>query len=228
MRTLLLRRTPPRHFTDDQRRILERLWNVNVARGRGTRLSIRAFARENAIPYPTLRRELLRGMAGGPLFDGIKKEWFYPEYSAERAGADAGDRNAQKGTGMRFTNKLAEGMDGPPRVSSVYCHIDRGDIGVLRGQTPYHPSGRRKRKTYLLKKSDRRGILHFKDWEVLFWDNQSFGKHSRKRPIESFNLPAAPYTATYLTPTGLVKPRLSKPSRLFNIIQSQFKKECVG
>jgi IS30 family transposase len=158
-----------RHFTEEQRMTLERLWNGNVKRGRHTRLSIRAFAAANGCPYPTLRRELLRGMAGSPFFDGIRKGWFLPEYSAERAQADADGRNAQKGAGMKFTNRhaeafrrhivdlgkspaharhdmLAEGFASLPCVRSVYNHIDHGDIGVLRGQTPYHPTGERKRK----------------------------------------------------------------------------------
>ena len=169
MRKLTLHRTPLRHFTQEQRIILEQRWNVNANRGRVTRLSIRGFAREHGYPYATIRRELRRGMAGAPLLDGVRGEWFLPEYSAARAQADADDRNAQKGTAQRFTNRVAEafrhqivdlgkspaharhallaqGYVNLPSVSSVYNHIDHGDIGIERGQTPYHPGEKRKRK----------------------------------------------------------------------------------
>jgi IS30 family transposase len=169
MRKLLLHRIPMRHFTGEQRVILERLWNVNVNKGHDTRLTIRGFAGEHAVPYPTLRRELERGMPGKVFFDKLKGEWFYPEYSAAKAQADTVDKNARKGAPMRFTATLAkafrhhipglkkspaharhdiaaEGHARVPCVSSVYYHIDHGDIGVLRGQTPYRPSAERKCK----------------------------------------------------------------------------------
>ncbi|MCL1887676.1 MAG: IS30 family transposase [Kiritimatiellaeota bacterium] len=149
--------------------ILQTLWNDNANRGAETQRSIHAFAEENGMPYATLRRELLRGMDGKTFFDKIKKKWFYPEYSAEKAQADADEKNAQKGTPQRFTNKIAkalrhhivelgkspaharhdlivEGYENLPCLSSIYNHIEHGDIGILRGQTPYHPKGKRKRK----------------------------------------------------------------------------------
>ena len=57
-----------------------RLWNGNTKRGRDTRRSIRAFAKENGCPYPTLRRELRRGMEGKPFRDNIRRKYFYPEF----------------------------------------------------------------------------------------------------------------------------------------------------
>jgi IS30 family transposase len=164
-----LHHPPKQHFTEEQRMILQRLWNDNANRGRETQRSIRAFAHANGCPYATIRRELLRGMDGTPFFDEIKRKWFYPEYNAEKAQADAADKNAQKGTPQRFTNTLAkafrhhvvelgkspaharhdliaEGHEKLPCLSSVYYHIDHGDIGILRGQTPYHPAEKRKRK----------------------------------------------------------------------------------
>jgi IS30 family transposase len=157
------------HFTQEQRMILQSLWNGNAKRGRATRLSARAFAEEHGIPHPTLLRELGRGMDGKIFYDRIRREWFYPEYSAAKAQADAADKAAQQGAGMKFTNRLAEafrhqiidlkkspaharhsllaaGHAYLPCVRSVYNHIDRGDIGILRGQTPYRPTGERKRK----------------------------------------------------------------------------------
>lgn len=47
--------------------------------------------------YTTLSRELRKGMAGPPFFDKIKHEWFYPEYSAERAECITRSRAANKG-----------------------------------------------------------------------------------------------------------------------------------
>jgi IS30 family transposase len=159
-----------RHFSEEQRMTLEILWNVNANRGRDTRLSVHAFAREHGFPYATMRRELRRGMEGETLLDRRKGEWFYPERSATRAQADADDRNARKGTGMAFTNVLAaafrrhipdlgkspaharhdivaEGLHARvPCAGSVRNHIEHGDIGVLRGQTPRRPSAKRKRK----------------------------------------------------------------------------------
>jgi IS30 family transposase len=169
MRKLILRHLPRRHFTEEMRMILEREWNDNIKRGRGTRLSMRAFAKGVGIPYPTLRRELARGMEGGIFFNNIRREWFYPGYSAAKAQDDADHNNAQKGAGMKFTNTLAEafrrqivtlgkspaharrdllaeGRKNLPCVRSVYNHIEHGDIGVQRGQTPYHPRGKRKRR----------------------------------------------------------------------------------
>ena len=74
MRKLRLHHVPKQHFNEEQRIILQHLWNDNANRGRGTRLSIHAFAEKNGCPYATLQRELKRGMEGGVFFDGIKKQ----------------------------------------------------------------------------------------------------------------------------------------------------------
>ena len=169
MKNLKLHHSPCQHFTDEKRMILQRLWNVNVARGKTSRLSIRAFARLHGVPYATMRRELLRGMAGKPFFDKIRREWFLPEYDASKACSDACAKNANKGAPMRFTNRHAEALQHQivelgkspaharhclvargyadlPCVRSIYNHIDHGDIGILRGQTPYRPGPKRKRR----------------------------------------------------------------------------------
>ena len=39
---------------------------------------------------------------------------------------------------------IKEGHAGVPCLRSIHHHIDRGDIGVLRGQTPYRPGPLRK------------------------------------------------------------------------------------
>ena len=169
MRKLNLNHKPKQHFNEQQRMILQQRWNDNANRGRETKMSIRAFAKDNGCPYPTIRRELIRGMEGKPFWDKIKEQWFYPEYSAEKAQADAAEKNAQKGTAQRFTNQHAkalrhhivelgkspeharhdlikEGHINLPCVSSIYYHIDHGDIGILRGQTPYQPGKKRKKR----------------------------------------------------------------------------------
>jgi IS30 family transposase len=162
MRTLALHHAPMKHLTEEQRSILQHLWNVNVKQGRDTRLSMRKFAKQHGLSYATTQRELNRGMEGKTFYDKIKNEWFYPEYCACKAQADAADKNANKGTGMKITNqhanafqhhvielkkspaharhdRIAEGHKNVPCTSTFYNHIDHGDIGVLRGQTPYHP-----------------------------------------------------------------------------------------
>jgi len=169
MRNPILRHVPGKHFTQEKRMILETLWNVNVQKGRDTRLGVRAFAEAHGIPHTTLLNELKRGMEGEIFFDKIKRGWFYPEYSADKAQADADWKNAQKGTAQKFTNHVAEafrhqivdlkkspaharhdllaqGLANLPCVSSVYNHIDHGDIGIQRGQTPYRPGRKRKRR----------------------------------------------------------------------------------
>jgi len=168
VKKLKLHHAPNRHFTEEDRIILQRLWNVNANLGRESRLGIRAFAQRHGVPYETMRRELKRGMEGKPFFDKIKREWFYPEYSAGEAQSDAAWKNAQKGTAQRITNHIAvalrrhivelkkspehalhdmsaEGFASLPCARTVYNHIDHGDIGVLRGQTPYRPGAKRKR-----------------------------------------------------------------------------------
>ena len=88
----------------------------------------------------------------------------YREYSEHIAQDNicAGAQN--KGRGMRFTNVLAqllaikikterkspaharkellaEGIPYVPAVSTIYAHINRGDIGILHGETLTTPSG---------------------------------------------------------------------------------------
>ena len=193
-----LHKAPMKHFRDEQRSVLQRLWNVNANRGADTRLSIREFARQHGLPYETVRRELRRGMEGKPLFDKIKKQWFYPEYDAAAAQADAADKNAQKGTGMRVTNQhakafahhvlelhkspaharhdmIAEGLQNVPCLSSFYYHIDHGDIGVLHGQTPYHPGKKRTRRPPVQRARKCPGNLSIEDRPASVADREEFG-----------------------------------------------------
>ena len=198
MRTLRLYHAPMKHITEQQRSILQTLWNVNVNKGKDTRLSLRAFAKQHALPYETLRRELNRAMEGEISFDKNKGEWFYPEYRAEKAQQDANEKNAQKGTGQRITNQHAkafqhhvlilkkspdharhdmvkEGHKNVPCLSTFYNHIDHGDIGVLRGQTPYHPSEKRKRRQPVQKAKKCPGNLSIEDRPAQAEDRTEFG-----------------------------------------------------
>jgi IS30 family transposase len=140
-------------------------YNCNLRRPAFQRRSLRELAVRIGLPYGTLHREIRRGLARQPALHHDKE---YREYS-EHVAQDkicAGAQN--KGRGMRFTNVLAtllvikvkderkspaharkdllaEGMPFVPSVSSIYAHIDHGDIGILHGETPYHPKRRAKR-----------------------------------------------------------------------------------
>jgi hypothetical protein len=76
------------------------------------------------------------------------------------------------------------------------------DVAVLCDLLTGNPSPAR--KVRLLKKGDEWGVLHFKEWKVLFLNNQSFEMQKRERTMKVFGKMSPPYTATYLTPTGLV------------------------
>jgi IS30 family transposase len=198
MKTLRLHHAPMKHFTPEQRSILQRLWNVNANRGKDTRLSMRAFAQQHGMSYETTRRELHRGMEGKIFRDKIKNEYFYPEYCASKAQAHAADKNANKGTGMKITNQHAnafqrhvlelkkspaharhdmikEGHKNVPCTSTFYNHIDHADIGVLRGQTPYHPGQKRKRKQPVHKARKCPGNLSIEDRPPQVGDRTEFG-----------------------------------------------------
>ena len=200
MRKLKLHHVPMKHFREEQRRILQHLWNDNANRGRNTRLSLRAFAKQNGIPHATLLRELKRGMKGKIIFDEIKKQYFYPEYDAENAQANAHNKNAQKGTGMKFTiqhakalqhhilklkkspaharhDMIKEGHTNLPCLRAIYHHIDHGDIGILRGQTPYHPGTKRKPRPPVQRAKKCHNNLSIEDRPAQASQRQEFGHY---------------------------------------------------
>jgi transposase, IS30 family len=141
-------------------------FNRNLRLPESQRLSIRELATQIGLPYGTLHREIRRGLVRQPALHKDKEYREYSEHIAQdniRAGAQ------NKGRGMRFTNVLAallaikvkderkspaharkelvaEGMPFVPAVSTIYAHIDHGDIGILHGETPYHPKRRAKRR----------------------------------------------------------------------------------
>ena len=139
-------------------------YNRNLRLPACKRLSLRQLAIQIGLPYPTLHREIQVGRVAQPILHKGREYWEYSEHIAQdhiRAGAQ------NKGRGMRFTNvmagllavKIKEELKSPaharrelmaegfayfPSVSCIYCHIDHGDIGILHGETPYHPKRRRK------------------------------------------------------------------------------------
>ena len=159
-----IRRDEGLHLTDRQREILGTAWNQYV--NRCARISLRHFARVHDIPFATWQRELRRGAASPIVRHGNR--WTYPEYDVDRARASINEGRGNMGAPMKLTVGMAilfrhaalklrrspydarmmirEAMpDGEVPCLKTSCnHIEAGDIGVFRGQTPYHP-GRRRR-----------------------------------------------------------------------------------
>jgi len=142
------------------------MYNRNLRKTKKDKLGLRAMARELGLPYSTLQREVKRGRLEHP---NLREGKEVLEYSAWKAQEDVDEGARNKGAPMRFTNilaqrlktkikderkspnhareeLLAEGCAYVPSLSSIYNHIERGDIGVEHGETPYHPRRRRKRR----------------------------------------------------------------------------------
>ena len=151
------------HLRFDQRETIEVVYNANVRLPPGRRRSQNQLAKDLGLAKSTFSREISRGRCRNPTFSAGRTFW---EYSAHRAqdSVDEGCRN--KGCPMKITNRMAsrlrelilgrgcspnharaamvaEGFD-MPHVRTIYNHIEHGDIGILHGQTPYHPKARRK------------------------------------------------------------------------------------
>ena len=159
-----LRHVPGQHLTFKDREQIAMAYNHNLQLPAHQRLSLRKLADQIGLPYSTLHREIRRGRVHQPVLRGDKECWEYSEHIAQD-NINAGAQN--KGRGMRFTNVvasllatkvkderkspaharkelLAEGLPFVPAVSTIYAHIDHGDIGILHGETPYHPKRRAK------------------------------------------------------------------------------------
>ena len=165
-REYTLHHVPGQHLTSKDREQIAMAYNRNLRLPAYRRLSLRKLAIQIGLPYSTLSREIRRGRVPRPILHHDKEVHGYSEHVAQdhvRAGAQ------NKGRGMRFTNVLAsllatkikterkspaharkellaEGMPFVPAVSTIYAHIDHGDIGILHGETPYHPKRRAKRR----------------------------------------------------------------------------------
>lgn len=164
-REYTLHHVPGQHLTFKDREQIAMAYNRNLQLPACRRLSLRKLAIRLGLPHTTLSREIRRGLVRQPALHHDKEHAEYSEHVAQdhiRAGA------LNKGRGMRFTNTiarllaakikvegkspaharkelLAEGLPSMPSVSSIYAHIDHGDIGILHGETPYHPKWRPKR-----------------------------------------------------------------------------------
>ena len=133
------------------------MYNNNLQLPKKDKLSKRALARMLGLSHSTFNDEISRGLAVNP---SIRNDSEIYEYSAEKAQAHIRKGSANKGCGMKMTNKLAaelrkgivdekkspthirrdmirEGWMNVPCVKSIYNHIHHGDIGVACDQTPY-------------------------------------------------------------------------------------------
>ena len=161
-----IRKAPYAHLDFAMRQTLETAWNAYV-RG-NLRVSIRFFARLHDVKEATWRRELKRGATG--ILVKIDGRWRYPEYSAELAQSKVDEGKANMGARMSMTAQTAnclrilivEERRSPydareilvrelpgkavPCLRTIYNHIDAGDMGVNRGETPYHPGRKRRPK----------------------------------------------------------------------------------
>lgn len=161
-----LHHVPGQHLTFKDREQIAMAYNNNLQLPAYQRLSMRKLADQIGLPYSTLHREIHRGRVHQPVLHKGKEYWEYSEHIAQD-NIHAGAQN--KGRGMQFTNilasllatkvkderkspaharkeLLAEGLPFVPAVSTIYAHINHGDIGILHGETPYHPKRRAKRR----------------------------------------------------------------------------------
>lgn len=197
-RAYILRHVPGQHLTFKDREQIAMAYNRNLQLPAYRRLSLRKLAIQIGLPCSTLHREIRRGRVPRPILRHDKECVEYSEHVAQdlvRAGAQ------NKGRGMRFTNVIAsllaikikterkspaharkelvaEGMSFVPAVSTIYAHIDHGDIGILHGETPYHPKRRAKRRATLRRarpkpdhlsiddRPDLSGRTEFGHWEM--------------------------------------------------------------
>lgn len=159
-----LHHIPGQHLTFRHREIIAMAYNRNLQLPAYQRLSLRRLAIQMGLPYSTLHREIQRGRVRQPILHNSKEYWEYSAHIAQD-NIQAGAQN--KGRDMRFTNVMAsllaakvkdelkspaharreliaEGFAYFPSVSCIYYHIDHGDIGILHGETPYHPKRRKK------------------------------------------------------------------------------------
>ena len=165
-RNYTIRKPPGQHLDYTNRLTLERAWNGYV---KGLHpISINRFAAIVGLHFETCRRELHRGWTGVAVkADG---HWRYPEYSAELAQSKVDEGKANMGARMVLTAEIAnefralvcEEKRSPydarailaerhpdrriPCTRTFYLHIDAGDMGVMRGDTPYHPGKKRRPK----------------------------------------------------------------------------------
>ena len=175
---------PKKHLSFDQRLVFEQAYNDNLRTPKKDRLSKRKLADFLGLPFSTFLREEARGLLPVP---NTFRDRDIRDYSATRAQDAIDAANMNKGRPMSMTNVIAKLLQHQildrkrspydallhlreqlgekvrlPSLSSGYNHIRHGDIGILPGQTPYHPD----RRTGLRPCKPRRAFNH-KDGESI-------------------------------------------------------------
>mgnify|MGYP003299451684 CR=1 FL=1 len=152
------------HLNFNHRLNIEKSWNGYI--NSLSPISIKKFASIMGMSFETCRRELKRGFIGEIVV--YKGKRIYPNYSAQKAQDNIDEGNMEKGARMKLKIHIAERFkcliinekrspydarmiiieehpeEEIPCLRTFYNHIDYGDMGVQRGDTPYHP-GRKKR-----------------------------------------------------------------------------------
>ena len=127
---------PGTYLTFEQRQTLASDWNELIRAG--CRVTLRQFAAKHGLRCETWRREYNRGATGEAVPDARdRRRRKYAEYDPFKAQDVNNNNNANKGARMLVTNQMAFLFK--RYVLEWYKHINAGDIGVLYGQTPYHP-----------------------------------------------------------------------------------------
>lgn len=147
------------HLTSKDREMIQTVYNNNLRLTLKDRQSLRSMAKSLGLPVSTLHREIRRGVVSTPNTFRDKDIWDYSDAKAQN-GVDAGDMN--RGCAMKMTAEIAVllrklileqgcspfdarcklvdmGLPWVSSESSIYNHIEHGDIGIYHGQTPYHP-----------------------------------------------------------------------------------------
>ena len=162
VRNYTTQHVPGAHLNFSQRQTLASDWNATVRSG--CRITLRQFAAKHGLKYETWRREYRRGATGAAVPDPKdRRRRKYAEYDPFMAQDKINENNANKGTRMLVTNRMAalferhvigeklspydalrhmkKEMPGQhiPCLSTWYKHINAGDVGVRHGETPYHP-----------------------------------------------------------------------------------------
>jgi len=167
VRKYITQHTPGTFLTFEQRQTLAVDWNELIRAG--CRVTIRGFAAKHGLRPETWRREYHRGATGEAIADPRdQRRRKYAEYDPFIAQDKINENNENKGTKMLVTNQMAflfrkhvvdeklspydalchmtKELPGQriPKLSTWYNHINAGDVGVRYGETPYHPSRKRK------------------------------------------------------------------------------------
>ena len=166
MKKYIIHKVPGTHLSFAQREFLAADWNRLVKYG--PMPTLRSFAKAHGLAKSTWAREFNRGKTGITVRDTKHPgRWIYSEYDPGKAQDDVNSAAANKGTSMKVTNHMANKFtqlvkeekrspydavqimrkENPkiPCVRTWYNHIAHGDIPVKYGETPYHPS-KKKRK----------------------------------------------------------------------------------